>query len=148
LEGKPQKVFARALTLKTSQHNAVEDDAIIVLEYPHATGVIEPSWDWPYTMERLEVFGLRGSLLEIPDGLLYRAYGAGASVVQPDGIPVSLLSLSLDQSNPIAYYVDHIQSHKPVGGLLMGELNVQVNEIVDAAKESIRTGMTVRLPAN
>ncbi|MGH9444848.1 MAG: hypothetical protein ACRD3O_03860 [Terriglobia bacterium] len=45
-----------------------------------------------------------------------------------------------------AYYVAHIRSHEPIGGLLSGKLNVEVNEILDAAKESIRTGKAVTLP--
>jgi predicted dehydrogenase len=148
LKGMPEKVFARSLTLKTNQHNAVEDDAVILLEYRDATGLLEPSWDWPYTMEQIEVFGLRGSFLGIPEGLLYRAYGSPASPDNPDGRPVPLPSLSLQDSNPIAYYVDHIQKHEPIEGLLSGKLNVEVNEILDAARESIRIGKVVSLPAN
>jgi predicted dehydrogenase len=148
LEGMPEKVFARSLKLKTSQHNAVEDDAVIVLEYPRATGLIEPSWDWPYSMERVTVFGLRGSLLGMPEALLYRAFNSDASIAQPDGQPVPLPSLPLEQSNPVAYYVDHIQSHQPIGGLLSPKLNVEVIEILDAAKQSIRTGRTVSTGPN
>jgi predicted dehydrogenase len=146
LQGLPEKVFARALTLKTAQHNAVEDDAVILLEYGKATGLLEPSWDWPYTMERVEVFGLKGSLLGFPEGLLYRAFNGDASLQHPDGQSLPLPNLSLENSNPIAYYVTHIQNHEPVTGLVSGKLNVEVNEILDAAKESIRTGRTVSLP--
>lgn len=146
LQGMPQKVYTRALTLKTSQHNRVEDDAVILLEYPRATAVIEPSWDWPYTMERIEVFGLKGSLLGLPQGLLYRAYNTPASASDPDGKAIALNSLPLEESNPIAYYVRHIQTHAPVGGILSGKVNVEVNEILDAAKESIRRGAPVNLP--
>ena len=148
LKGKPEKVFARALKLKTNQHHEVEDDAVILLEYPDVTALIEPSWDWPYTMERTEVFGLRGSLLGLPEGLLYRGFNSPASAENPDGHMVPLNSLQPDHSNPIAYYVDHIQTHQPIRGLLSGKLNVEVNEILDAAKESIRTGKPVSLPAD
>ncbi|MDE3179875.1 MAG: Gfo/Idh/MocA family oxidoreductase [Acidobacteriota bacterium] len=147
LEGMPQKVYARALTLKTSQHNRVEDDAVLLLEYPRANAIIEPSWDWPYTMERIEVFGLKGSLLALPQGLLHRAYNEPASTSNPDGQPVRLNSLPLEESNPIAYYVRHIQTHAPVRGILSGKLNVEVNEILDAAKQSIRRGVPVNLDA-
>lgn len=147
LEGMPDQVFARSLTLKTSQHNRVEDDAVILLEYPRANAVIEPSWDWPYTMERIEVFGLRGSLLGLPNGLLYRAYNASASAAQPDGEPVSLASLPLLASNPMAHYAHLIQTHTPTEGILSGKVNVEVNEILDAAKQSIRTGKPVSVHA-
>ncbi|MGH9448968.1 MAG: Gfo/Idh/MocA family protein [Terriglobia bacterium] len=146
LEGMPQKVFARSLTLKTSQHNRVEDDAVILLEYPRANAVIEPSWDWPYTMERIEVFGLKGSLLGLPNELIYRAFNAPASATEPDGQPLALSQPPLEQSNPIAYYVHHIQNRAPMEGILSGKINFEVNEILDAAKESIRTGRVVTLP--
>jgi predicted dehydrogenase len=148
LKGMPTRVFARALTLKTAQHNAVEDDVVILLEYSKATGLLEPSWDWPDTMERTEVFGLRGSLLGLPEGLLYRAFNSPESLAHPDGQAVPLPSLPLQRSNPIAYYIDHIQHHTPVTGLLSGKLNVEVNEILDAARESIRTGRVISLEAN
>jgi predicted dehydrogenase len=148
LEGKPVKVFAYSLQLKTSQHNAVEDDAVILLEYPHATALIEPSWDWPYTMESVQVFGLKGSLLGLPEGLLYRGFNSNGSLQNPEGQPVTTPPLPLQHANPVAYYVDHIQNHKPIRGLLSGSLNVEAVEILDAARESIRTGKVVALAAD
>lgn len=147
LNGRPNKVFARSLTLKTSQHNKVEDDVVILLEYPRATAIIEPSWDWPYTMERVEIFGPRGSLLGMPHALLYRAYNASASAADPDGKPMSLPPQTPNESNPIAHFIDCIQNNKPITGMLSAKLNVEVNEILDAAKESIRTGQPVEMPA-
>jgi len=52
----------------------------------------------------------------------------------------------LTGSNPIAYLVDCIQHNRPITGLLAPRLNVEVNEILDAAKESIRTGRAVAMP--
>ena len=146
LKGRPTRVFARSLKLKVQQHNAVEDDAVIVLEYPDGTAVLEPSWDWPFTMERIQVFGPHGSLLALPDALLFRGYNVRASAQSPDGQPEKLLTLPPDRLNPIAYLVEAIQQDRPITGLLSGRLNVQVNEILDAAKESIRTGKPVAMP--
>ena len=147
LKGRPEKVFARSLKLKVRQHNAVDDDDVIVLEYPDGTAILEPSWDWPFTMERIQVFGPHGSLLALPDALLYRGTNVRASAQSPDGQPETLASLPLTGSNPIAYLVDCIQHNRPITGLLSARLNVEVNEILDAAKESIRTGKAVPMPA-
>jgi predicted dehydrogenase len=147
LKGRPTRVFAQSLTLKTSQHNAVEDDAEIVLEYPDATAVLEPSWDWPYSMERIEAFGSRGSLLALQNALLFRAYNAPASGEYPDGKPVALSSYPIRWTNPIAYFIDRVEHNKPVEGLLSARMNVEVNEILDAAKESFRAGCWVAMPA-
>ncbi len=145
LKGRPTSVFARSLKLKVQQHNAVEDDALIVLEYPDGTAVLEPSWDWPFTMERVQVFGPHGSLMALPDALLFRGYNANATAQSPDGQPEPLSALPLARSNPIAHLIECIQQNRPITGLLSARLNVQVNEILDAAKESIRTGRPVTM---
>ena len=147
LKGRPAKVFTRSLTLKASQHNKVEDDAVIVLEYADGTAILEPSWDWPFTMERIQVFGPGGSLLAIPNALFYRAAKTPVSAEEPNGQSLLLTLPPPTESNPIAYFTDCILHDKPVEGLLSGRLNVEVNEILDAAKESIRTGQAVALPA-
>jgi predicted dehydrogenase len=145
LKGMPASVYAHSLKLKVSQHNAVEDDALIVLEYADGTGILEPSWDWPFSMERIQVFGPHGSLLALRDALLFRPSGTQAQVQFPDGRPEPLPALPLAQSNPIAYLVDCIRNNRPITGLLSARLNVGVNEILDAAKESIRTGRPVMM---
>jgi predicted dehydrogenase len=147
LKGRPDRVFARSLKLKVQQRNAVEDDAVIVLEYADGTAVLEPSWDWPFTMERIQVFGPHGSLMALPDALLFRAYNMKVSPQAPDGQPETLSPLSPAGSNPIAHLVECIQQNRPVTGLLSARLNVEVNEILDAARESIRTGRPVAMPS-
>jgi predicted dehydrogenase len=146
LKGRPDSVFARSLKLKVQQHNAVEDDAVIVLEYADGTAVLEPSWDWPFTMERIQVFGPHGSLMALPDALLFRGYNMKVSAQSPDGQPETLSPLLPAGSNPIAYLVESIQQNRPITGLLSARLNVEVNEILDAARESIRTGKPVAMP--
>ena len=148
LKGKPTKVFARSLTLKTSQHNKVEDDAVIVLEYPDGTAILEPSWDWPFSIGKVQVFGPQGRLLAIPNALFFRAANTPESAEEPDGQSLLLSMPPVTESNPIAYFTDCIQHNKPVTGMVSARLNVEVNEILDAAKESIRTGRAVDMPAD
>ena len=146
LKGRPDRVFARSLKLKVQQHNAVEDDAVIVLEYADGTAVLQPSWNWPFSMERIQVFGPHGSLLALPDALLFRGTDMRASAQSPDGRPEALSPLPQDKANPIAFLVESIQQERPITGLLSGRLNVEVNEILDAVRESIRTGKPVAMP--
>jgi len=56
------------------------------------------------------------------------------------GEPVALDTVSRETSNPISYLVDCIRSNKPIEDPLSAKLNVQVMEILDAARESARTG--------
>jgi scyllo-inositol 2-dehydrogenase (NADP+) len=147
LKGRPSRVYATALKLKTEQNNAVDDDATILLEYADATAILQPSWDWPYDKGQVEVFGPKGSLLATSDQLLYRPSGSSAKKAGLDGKPVELKPLAHETSNPISYLVYCIQNDKPIEPPLTPDLNVQVVEILDAAKESIRTGRAVELPA-
>jgi predicted dehydrogenase len=139
LRGRPMRVYATARKLKADQHNRVDDDATIVLDYPDATAVIEASWDWSYNMDRTYVFGSKGSLLSTRSDLFQRAASDDAPAT-PDGARLTLGPVPHETSNPIAYMIDCIRNNKPVEDPLSGKLNVQVMEILDAARESVRTG--------
>jgi predicted dehydrogenase len=140
LKGRPSRVYATTRKLKVEQNNKVDDDATIVLDYPDATSIIEASWDWPYGKEQVEVFGPKGSLVAHHDSLLYRSANAHGPNVPPDGESVTLDPLPKESSNPITYFVDCIRNNKPIEDPVSAQLNVQVLEILDAARESARTG--------
>jgi predicted dehydrogenase len=145
VKGRPQRVFAYALKLKTGQHNAVEDDAVVVLEYPDATAVLLPSWDWPYGKGQAEFYGPRGSFLVMGDGLLFQPAKQNTTVQNPSGAPVETTPLPPEETDGVNYFIDCIRKNKPIGDPASAELNVGVNEIIDAALESIRTGRAVSL---
>jgi len=140
LKGRPKGVMATAQKLKVEQHNKVDDDATIVLDYPDATVLIEASWDWPYDMGRVQVFGPKGSLLATRNELFYRSADDRGTKTGLEGERVSLSAPPREMSNPIAYFVDCIRHDKPIEDPLTTSLNVQVMEILDAARESVRTG--------
>lgn len=147
LKGRPSRVYAHTLKLKTAQHNAVDDDALIVLEYPDATATIQASWDWPYSKGQVAVYGPKGSLLATEDQLLYRPANTQENKLGVEGQPVTLQPVEHETSNPIAYFLYCIRGDKPVEHPLDAHLNVGVVEVLDAAKESIRTGRAVALPS-
>jgi predicted dehydrogenase len=140
LKGRPSRVYATTRKLKVEQNNKVDDDATIVLDYPDATSVIEASWDWPYNKDMTQVFGPKGSLLARHSTLQFRSAEARGPNVAPDGENVALDPLPKEGSNPIAYFVDCIRNNKPIEDPVSAQLNVQVMEILDAARESARTG--------
>src|SRR2546427_13200796 len=59
--------------------------------------------------------------------------------------PVTLSTVPHETSNPIAYFLDCIRNNKPAEDPLSSTLNVQVREILDAARESARIGRAVKL---
>ena len=145
LKGRPLRVYATAKKIKTAQHNNVDDDATIVLDYPDATVIIEPSWDWPYGMDRVYTFGSKGSLLATRNDLFSRTAATHGASAGPDGERVELSPLEHEMSNPIAYFVSRIRADKPIEAPLSTDLNVQVMEILDAARDSIRSGKAENL---
>src|SRR5690348_7229467 len=140
LKGRPSRVSAVTQKLKVDQHNAVDDDATIVLDYPDGTVIIEASWDWPYNMGQVQVFGPKGSLLATARDLFRRSPSDSVAKVGLEGERVALDTRIHETSNPISYFVDCIRNNKPIEDPLSMKLNVQVMEILDAARESARTG--------
>jgi predicted dehydrogenase len=140
LKGRPARVSAVAQKLKVDQHNAVDDDATIVLDYPDGTAIIEASWDWPYNMGQVQVFGPKGSLFATARDLFFRSPSDSVAKVGLEGERVALDPPIHEASNPISYFVDCIRNNKPIEDPLSMKLNVQVMEILDAARESVRTG--------
>jgi len=147
LKGRPKRVYATSLKLKTQQHNAVEDDATVLLEYPDATAILMPSWDWSYGKGQAEVFGSKGSFLVRGDGLLFQPAKGQTSVQNPDGKPIETQPAPPEKRNGVAYFLFCIRNNKPIEGSVSPGINVGVNEIIDAAKESIRTNRAVAMPA-
>jgi predicted dehydrogenase len=139
LKGRPTRVFATSLKLKTDQHNRVDDDATIVLEYPDANVVIEASWDWPYGMDQVQVFGNKGSLIADSDKLFYRSAEMRQSAGL-EGEAVNVDALARDASNPVAYFLSRIRTNAPIEDPVSARLNVQVVEILSAAQASLASG--------
>jgi hypothetical protein len=92
----------------------------------------------------VQVFGPKGSLLATQHELLSRP--AGADDLPLEGKPLALAPVPHESSNPISYLVDCILHNKPVENPVAAPLNVQVVEILGAARESLRSGRAVRLP--
>ena len=66
----PISVTAITHHIKPAVYPKVDDDATILLEYPDATGIIEASWNWPFSIKDWEVFGVTGYLHALNDKVL------------------------------------------------------------------------------
>lgn len=63
MDGKmPIAVTAITRHIKPELYPNVDDEATILLEYENATGIIEASWNWPFGIKDLEVYGKNGYL--------------------------------------------------------------------------------------
>jgi len=147
LKGMPTRVFAVAKKLKAAQQNRVDDDATMILDYPDGTAILEASWDWPYGMERVNVFGPKGSLLATGNQLWFRG-AKDRAAAGLDGKPFEAPALAAEKSNPVSYFVERIRQNQAIEDPVSAELNVQVLEILDAARRSLASGRAEEIRAD
>jgi predicted dehydrogenase len=137
-KGRPQTVYAQVNHLRPQTFPKVEDNSTMVVSYKDGVGLFEGSWDLPRGFQDLEVFGLKGSLYMTKGGVELRQGGKAKQV--------ELSPLAPERSEPIAYMVHSLKNKKPVEGMVALDINVGVNEIVEAAKMSVKSGAAVKLP--
>jgi predicted dehydrogenase len=139
---RPRAVMALTQQIKPTVYPKVEDEASILIEYPEAQAIIQASWNWPCEMHDLEVFGRDGYVFATQKNVLrVRKAGSEENEIKLEPPPAG-------QSLPdeISYLVAVARRQiKPIG-LASLDLNLTVTEILDAAKESARTGRRVDLP--
>jgi predicted dehydrogenase len=126
---------------KPNVYSRVDDDATIVLKYPHAQAVIEASWNWPFGRKDMEVYGSTGYAITV-----------GADKVRVrhqndhDDNTNSAPSLDSNERDSLSYLAAVLRGTiKDQGDLSALDTNVVVMQILDAARESARTGQSVRL---
>jgi predicted dehydrogenase len=138
--GRPETVYATVNHLRPEVFPKVEDNATIVLHWKNGSGLFEGSWDLPRSFQELEIFGNKASAY-VANGKLEVRQGRAAAVNSE--IP----PLPPERAEPIAYMIHAIESGKGIEGMTAIDINAGVNEIIEAAKESVRTGKPVKLPA-
>jgi len=137
---KPIAVTAITRHYKPALYPKVDDDATVIVEYPEATGLIEASWNWPFAIKDMEVFGERGYLHALNNEDIVsrmRENIKGSKKAPP---------LAADEASPIAYLTAVLRNRIPgTDDLSSLKYNMIVMEILDAAKRSAATGKRIVL---
>ncbi|MBN8248036.1 MAG: Gfo/Idh/MocA family oxidoreductase [Verrucomicrobia bacterium] len=136
---RPTAVLAVTQQLKPEVYPRVDDEATLVLTYPHAQGIIQASWNWAIDRKDMEIYGQSGQVL-VPrkDVLKMRTLNA------PESEPV-VPPLRGPQADQLSYLAAVVRGDLKPSGLSSLELNLVVTEILDAARQSARTGKRVEL---
>ena len=137
---RPLTVTAVTMQIKPDVYPKVDDDATIVLTYPKADAILQASWNWPFGRSDVEVYGKTGTVFTRGrDEIELRLAG------NKEAKKIGAKSLAEPQNDPILYLRAVVfDGMKPEGpGSL--EMNVVVAEILDAARESAKTGKTVKM---
>ncbi|WP_426328621.1 Gfo/Idh/MocA family protein [Pedobacter sp. R-06] len=137
----PISVSAITHQIKPAIYPKVDDDATILLEYPDATGIIEASWNWPFSIKDLEVFGKTGYIQAVNDRQLrlkengkadYKVYQAKA--------------LAPAYAGSLGYLAAVLRKEiVPENDLSSLENNLIVVKILEAAKMSAKSGKKVMI---
>jgi predicted dehydrogenase len=136
---RPSSVTAVTQQIKPDIYPKVDDEATIVLTYPKTQGIIQASWNWPFGRKDLELYGSTGSILA-PDRTRLRVRTANAPEQES-----SLPALGGAQRGPLDFFAAVVRGEIKPDGLSSLETNLIVTEILDAARESARTGRRVDL---
>jgi predicted dehydrogenase len=138
MQGKaPEYVMAVTHQIKPDVYPKVDDDATILLYYPDATGIIEASWNWPFSIKDLEVFGKTGYLHALNmNNLTGRKNDSTYTVaVKPAQYQDNLTYLQAVLK----------EGYQPGNDLSSLENNIIVVRILEAAKQSAKEGRRVKL---
>lgn len=139
---RPLAVTAVTRQFKPDVYPKVDDDATIVVDYPGVQVVIAASWNWPVGRKDMEVYGRDGQIMADDRTHLRVQMGNDATATA-----VTLPDRSYPFNDPFSY----------LNGVIKGEIkpepydpssvenNLLVMEILDAARQSAKTGKTVKL---
>jgi predicted dehydrogenase len=126
---------------KPETYPRVDDDATIVLAYPHSQAVIQASWNWPFSRKDMEVYGATGYAITVESDKLRTRHERDSEEQL-----IKLSPLSSPENDSLSYLGAVLRGEiAPKGDLSSLDTNVVVMQILDAARESARTGRTVQL---
>ncbi|MBZ5856905.1 Gfo/Idh/MocA family protein [Flavihumibacter profundi] len=138
----PQTVTCVTQQLKPAIYPKVDDEATIILTYPTAQCIIQASWSWPYHRKDMEVYGEAGYAISSTNKDM-RIKGRNS----PEQVLVVKPEETHTYTDPFLYFADVIRKKitVPPYGLYSLETNLIVAKILEAAKESAKSGRTVNL---
>jgi glucose-fructose oxidoreductase len=137
----PETVTAVVNHDKPQIYPKVDDDSTIVLQYPHAQAVIQGSWVWPFARKDMEVYGATGYAITVAADRMRVRHEHENEERMTTPAP-----LNENESNSLSYLAAVLRGQiQDRGDLSALDTNVTVMQILDAARESARTGRSVRL---
>jgi predicted dehydrogenase len=136
--GMPKTVYAVTTHTRADVYKTNTNATVLASFSGNEVGIIEGSWDLPRSFQDVEVFGDKGSVsmsrLKV-DELIGR-----------DRKEVQVAPLPAYRHDPVSYLIHQLRENQPIEGMVSAEFNVDVMEIVEAARRSAESGKPVSLP--
>ncbi len=138
---RPISVTAITQQMKPELYPKVDDEATIIVTYPHMQGIVQASWNWPVGRKDMEVYGQSGYVITI-DALNMRFRKSESE----KEISFAADPTVFPQSDPFGYLAAVVRGElKSEDDLSSLRTNMIVVEILDAARKSAKEGKTIYL---
>ncbi|WP_298646198.1 Gfo/Idh/MocA family oxidoreductase [uncultured Proteiniphilum sp.] len=137
----PETVTAVLQTIKPEVYPKVDDQATIILTYPHTQAIIQGSWNWPVDRKDLSIYGKEGYVTAHNQRDL--EYRLTRSVPKQE---IKVTEFPSAAKEPFNYFANVIRGNfkVEVTDLSSLENNLIVVRILDAAKQSAAEGRTIQ----
>jgi predicted dehydrogenase len=129
----PRRVHCSVLTNKPAIYGKVDDEATILVEYDNAQGIIQGSWNWPFSRKDFEVYAER-AYAHAYGGNSVRLRAPEAKVEETMTPP----ELPAHQADAISHLMAVARREIAPNALSSLENNLVATRILVAARESAR----------
>jgi predicted dehydrogenase len=138
----PRTVTAVTQHFQPDIYPNVDDEANVILTYPHAVAILQASWNWPFDIKDMKVYGRTGYVQTIlRDKIQVRKEGEKEATIQ------QAAPLELPYDDSLHYFAAVLAGQVPdTDSLSSLKTNLVVTEILDAARRSAESGRTITLP--
>ncbi len=136
--GMPRTVYAITTHTRPDVYKTNTNATVLAAFPDNGVGIIEGSWDLPRSFQDLEVFGNKGSVY-----MTQRGIEAYVGREKKDVPPRTLDETARD---PVACFVNSVRTGKPFPLMVSPEFNLDVMQIVEAARLSAASGKPITLP--
>jgi predicted dehydrogenase len=138
----PLSVTAVTKQLQPDLYPNVDDEAEIILNYKNAVAIVQASWNWPFGVKQLDVYGRTGYAKAIDNERM-----EVRKANEPEGQMIKGESLAAPYDDPLHYLAAVVNGDIQEGNSPSSlQTNIVVSEILDAARQSAQTGKTIGLP--
>ncbi|QDV73181.1 Gfo/Idh/MocA family protein [Botrimarina mediterranea] len=137
---RPIAVSCVTKRIKPRRYPNVDDDATITIEYADAVAVVQASWNWPFNVKDAVVYGATGELSSKGDREV-SGWRHGEDRPTTSRAP----ELPEWEGDPFAHLAAVVRGEAKPNALSSVENNLLVVEVLDAARQSAKTGQRVVL---
>jgi predicted dehydrogenase len=139
---RPTSVYCTTQQIKPEIYPKVDDDCTILLTYPNVQVIIQASWNWPFNIKDMEIYGESGYLIcEDKNHINYRWANMDAAVKEM--VPEN----PVPYDDPFAYLAEVVRNEITPAPFDLSSLenDMVVMEILEAAKISAKSGKVIKL---